>query len=133
MFPCSVRLTNLHLALKNKRVAGTTMISKIIQSVSLVLSVAQKPGIYSCRFDCGFSTYALQQVLCPDLDCGEEGVWMADELETCAFAKLGEMKVVRDRYLIDIASWAAPAMPAGLALFVLQRSCGGIGHCAEMK
>lgn len=34
------------------------------------------------------------QVLCPDLDGGEEGVWMSDELESCAFANLGEMKVV---------------------------------------
>lgn len=35
-----------------------------------------------------------RQVLCPDLDNEEEGMWMADELESCAFAKLGEMKVV---------------------------------------
>lgn len=35
-----------------------------------------------------------RQVLCPDLDNEEESVWMADELEPCAFAKLGELKVV---------------------------------------
>lgn len=42
-----------------------------------------------------YALLLLEQVLCPDLDSEEEGVWMADELETCAFAKLGEMKVVR--------------------------------------
>ena len=35
-----------------------------------------------------------KQVLCPDLDADEEGVWMSDELETCAFASLGDMRVV---------------------------------------
>lgn len=45
---------------------------------------------------CGLSLCpTFRQVLCPDLDSEEEGVWMVDELETCAFAKVGEMKVVR--------------------------------------
>lgn len=38
---------------------------------------------------------ALEQVLCPDLEGGEERVWMADELESCAFARLGDMRLVR--------------------------------------
>lgn len=33
-------------------------------------------------------------MLCPDLEGGNEGAWVVDELETCAFAFLGEMKVV---------------------------------------
>lgn len=37
-------------------------------------------------------------MLCPDLDNEEESVWMADELEPCAFARLGEMKVVSSRF-----------------------------------
>lgn len=37
-------------------------------------------------------------MLCPDLDNEEDNVWMADELEPCAFAKLGQMKVVSSRF-----------------------------------
>lgn len=35
----------------------------------------------------------LNQVLCPDLE-SQEALWMPDELETCAFASLGELKLV---------------------------------------
>ncbi|CAM9344472.1 unnamed protein product, partial [Ectocarpus fasciculatus] len=45
------------------------------------------------------------QVLCPDLDSEEEGVWMADELETCAFAKLGEMKVASSSFNGAMDKW----------------------------
>eukprot|EP00752_Nemacystus_decipiens_P007844 g7008.t1 len=45
------------------------------------------------------------QVLCPDLDSEEEGVWMVDELETCAFAKLGEMKVLKSSFNGAMDKW----------------------------
>ncbi|CAM9177834.1 unnamed protein product [Ectocarpus sp. 4 AP-2014] len=45
------------------------------------------------------------QVLCPDLDSEDEGVWMADELETCAFAKLGEMKVLKSSFNGAMDKW----------------------------
>ncbi|CAM9437079.1 unnamed protein product [Pylaiella littoralis] len=45
------------------------------------------------------------QVLCPDLDSDEEGVWMADELENCAFARLGEMKVLKSSFNGAMDKW----------------------------
>ncbi|CAM9258870.1 unnamed protein product, partial [Hapterophycus canaliculatus] len=45
------------------------------------------------------------QVLCPDLDNEEEGMWMADELESCAFAKLGEMKVLKSSFNGAMDKW----------------------------
>lgn len=45
------------------------------------------------------------QVLCPDLDNEEEGVWMADELETCAFADLGELKVLKSSFNGAMDKW----------------------------
>eukprot|EP00903_Cladosiphon_okamuranus_P010911 g10307.t1 len=45
------------------------------------------------------------QVLCPDLDSEEEGVWMVDELETCAFANLGEMKVLNSSFNGAMDKW----------------------------
>lgn len=45
------------------------------------------------------------QVLCPDLDNEEESVWMADELEPCAFARLGEMKVLKSEFNGALDKW----------------------------
>eukprot|EP00904_Undaria_pinnatifida_P011586 jgi/Undpi1/7558/HiC_scaffold_22.g10031.m1 len=45
------------------------------------------------------------QVLCPDLDNEEESVWMADELEPCAFAKLGELKVLKSEFNGALDKW----------------------------
>ncbi|CAM9177607.1 unnamed protein product [Laminaria digitata] len=45
------------------------------------------------------------QVLCPDLDNEEENIWMADELESCAFARLGEMKVLKSEFNGAMDKW----------------------------
>lgn len=65
---------------------------------------------WSC---CGWFKYFVRcfnrQVLCPDLDNEEEGMWMADELESCAFAKLGEMKVVSHSRVTSLEAYMPPS------------------------